>query len=147
MRLSASLVLGLVSAALALPSATTAKSSSPVPETFRRPDQAWDFIVKGSDMEDELDKRGEASSSISAYNLRGQSVDPSSLGIDTVKQFSGYLDDDQNDKHLFYCKYITCNALIWSSLLTCPQGSSSLATTRPTTPSSSGSAAAPAAPP
>jgi len=29
-------------------------------------------------------------------------VDPSKLGVDTVKQYSGYLDDEKNDKHLFY---------------------------------------------
>jgi cathepsin A (carboxypeptidase C) len=38
------------------------------------------------------------------YNLRGKKVDPSKLGVDTVKQYSGYLDDEANDKHLFYCK-------------------------------------------
>ncbi len=104
MRLSVTLALGFVSAALALPSGAATTKSSTVPETFRRPDSAWDFIVKGAEMDDELEKRGETNTSISAYNLRGQSVDPSSLGIDTVKQYSGYLDDDQNDKHLFYCK-------------------------------------------
>jgi L-rhamnose mutarotase len=30
------------------------------------------------------------------------------LGIDPgVKQYSGYLDDDENDKHLFYCEFET----------------------------------------
>ncbi len=37
------------------------------------------------------------------YNLRAKKVDPSKLGVDTVKQYSGYLDDEKNDKHLFYC--------------------------------------------
>ena len=26
-------------------------------------------------------------------------------GVDKVKQYSGYLDDDEEDKHLFYCEY------------------------------------------
>jgi cathepsin A (carboxypeptidase C) len=43
---------------------------------------------------------------LEAYNLRTKKVDPSKLGVDTVKQYSGYLDDEQNDKHLFYCKTI-----------------------------------------
>ena len=100
MRLSATLALSFVSAVLALPGTGTTKA----PETFRRPDSAWEFIVKGADAEDDIEKRGESNSSIAAYNLRGQSVDPSSLGIDKVKQYSGYLDDDENDKHLFYCE-------------------------------------------
>jgi cathepsin A (carboxypeptidase C) len=40
------------------------------------------------------------------YNLRTKKVDPSKLGVDTVKQYSGYLDDEKNDKHLFYCKFL-----------------------------------------
>jgi hypothetical protein len=33
-----------------------------------------------------------------------KAVDPSKLGVDPgVKQYSGYLDDNENDKHLFYC--------------------------------------------
>jgi cathepsin A (carboxypeptidase C) len=40
------------------------------------------------------------------YNLRAKKVDPSKLGVDTVKQYSGYLDDEKNDKHLFYCKIL-----------------------------------------
>lgn len=35
------------------------------------------------------------------YELRIKSVDPSKLGIDTVKQYSGYL-DYKNSKHFFY---------------------------------------------
>ncbi|KAK6542396.1 hypothetical protein TWF694_006351 [Orbilia ellipsospora] len=37
------------------------------------------------------------------YSMRGRVVDPSSTGVDPgVKQYSGYLDDDKNDKHLFF---------------------------------------------
>jgi cathepsin A (carboxypeptidase C) len=28
------------------------------------------------------------------------------LGVDKVKQYSGYLDDEEEDKHLFYCEYL-----------------------------------------
>ena len=52
------------------------------------------------------------------YNLRTKKVDPSKLGVDTVKQYSGYLDDEKNDKHLFYCMIafssICCQRLIFS---------------------------------
>lgn len=42
---------------------------------------------------------------LEAYNLRAKKVDPSKLGVDPdVKQYSGYLDDEENDKHLFYCR-------------------------------------------
>ena len=47
---------------------------------------------------------GEIDGKLETYNLRAKKVDPSKLGVDTVKQFSGYLDDEENDKHLFYCK-------------------------------------------
>ncbi|KAM4061959.1 serine carboxypeptidase [Hirsutella rhossiliensis] len=33
---------------------------------------------------------------------RAKTVDTSPLGVDKVKQFSGYLDDEGQDKHLFY---------------------------------------------
>ncbi|OAQ57785.1 serine carboxypeptidase [Pochonia chlamydosporia 170] len=33
---------------------------------------------------------------------KAKTADPSSLGVDNVKQFSGYLDDKAQDKHLFY---------------------------------------------
>jgi cathepsin A (carboxypeptidase C) len=40
------------------------------------------------------------------YNLRAKAVDPSKLAVDSVKQYSGYLDDEANDKHLFYCESV-----------------------------------------
>ena len=40
---------------------------------------------------------------LDTYDLRVQTVDPSVLQVDPdVKQYSGYLDDNENDKHLFY---------------------------------------------
>lgn len=44
-----------------------------------------------------------------AGNNTGQYVDkfdPSKLGIDAVKQYSGYINDQDTDKHHFYCKFI-----------------------------------------
>ena len=39
---------------------------------------------------------------LEAFNLRTKKIDPRKLGVDKVKQYSGYLDDDEDDKHLFY---------------------------------------------
>ncbi|RDW22792.1 Alpha/Beta hydrolase protein [Yarrowia lipolytica] len=36
------------------------------------------------------------------YSLRVSTEDPSSLGVDIVKQFSGYLDVEKDKKHFFY---------------------------------------------
>jgi cathepsin A (carboxypeptidase C) len=83
--------------------------SQPKPHK-RRPDHTWDHIVKGADVQDMWvqDADGESHRKVGGrienYNLRAKSVDPSKLGIDTVKQYSGYLDDEATDKHLFYCK-------------------------------------------
>jgi cathepsin A (carboxypeptidase C) len=82
---------------------------SPKPN-HRKPDSAWDYVVKGADVQSvwlenaEGEKEREIDGKLETYNLRAKKVDPSKLGVDTVKQFSGYLDDEENDKHLFYCK-------------------------------------------
>lgn len=77
----------------------------------RRPDSHWDHIVRGSDVQSiwvtgaNGEKEREVDGKLEAYDLRVKKVDPSSLGVDpNVKQYSGYLDDNENDKHLFYCK-------------------------------------------
>ena len=74
----------------------------------RRPDSHWDHIIKGADIqkvwvenakgEQERDIEGK----LENYNMRIKKVDPSVLGVDDVKQYSGYLDDEDEDKHLFY---------------------------------------------
>jgi cathepsin A (carboxypeptidase C) len=78
----------------------------------RRPDSHWDHIVRGSDVQDiwvnnadgELER--EIDGKLEAYDLRVKKTDPSALGIDpNVKQYTGYLDDNEDDKHLFYCEY------------------------------------------
>ena len=85
-----------------------ALGTPPKPAT-RRPDSHWDHIVKGADVK-KMGVNGVEGSQrmvggkLENYNLRAKTVDPSSLGVDTVKQYSGYLDDEEEDKHLFYCK-------------------------------------------
>ncbi|KAI3338980.1 Alpha/Beta hydrolase protein [Ustulina deusta] len=80
--------------------------SRPKPHT-RKPDSEWDHIVRGADVQSmwvETDgvKHRKVDGPVESYDLRVKAVDPSSLGIDKVKQYSGYLDDNENDKHLFY---------------------------------------------
>lgn len=76
----------------------------------RKPDSAWDFVTKGADLAKSVTERSSQVQSeagkfnIANFNLRAKEVDPSSLGVDHVKQLSGYLDNDAEDKHLFYCK-------------------------------------------
>jgi len=81
--------------------------SSPKPHT-KRPDHEWDHVVKGADVQSiwvenaKGEKERELDGKLENYNLRVKKVDPSSLGVDKVKQYSGYLDDEEEDKHLFY---------------------------------------------
>ncbi|PBP28763.1 putative carboxypeptidase Y [Diplocarpon rosae] len=81
--------------------------STPKPHT-KKPDSAWDFVIKGADVQSVWvenangEKEREIDGKLESYMLRAKHVDPSKLGVDKVKQYSGYLDDDENDKHLFY---------------------------------------------
>lgn len=82
---------------------------SPPKKHIRRPDCQWDHITKGAEVQGvwtenkEGEKEREVDGKLEAYNLRSKKVDPGSLGVDPgVKQYSGYLDDEENDKHLFY---------------------------------------------
>jgi cathepsin A (carboxypeptidase C) len=77
----------------------------------RKPDSEWDHVLKGADVQsvwvenNEGLKERELDGQLGNYNLRAKKVDPSKLGVDpTVKQYSGYLDDEDEDKHLFYCE-------------------------------------------
>jgi cathepsin A (carboxypeptidase C) len=77
----------------------------------RKPDSEWDHVLKGADVQSvwvenaQGVKERELDGKLENYNLRAKKVDPSKLGVDpTVKQYSGYLDDEEEDKHLFYCK-------------------------------------------
>ncbi|KAL3424775.1 carboxypeptidase y precursor [Phlyctema vagabunda] len=81
--------------------------SAPKPNT-RQPDSTWDYVVKGADVQSVWienangEKEREIDGKLENFNLRAKKVDPSKLGVDTVKQYSGYLDDEEEDKHLFY---------------------------------------------
>lgn len=81
--------------------------SAPKPHT-RRHDSEWDHIVRGADIESVWtenasgDLERDIDGKLAAYDMRIKKVDPSILGVDKVKQYSGYLDDNEDDKHLFY---------------------------------------------
>ncbi|PNS17344.1 Carboxypeptidase Y A [Sphaceloma murrayae] len=81
--------------------------SNPKPHT-RKADKHWDFITSGAEIQDvwvtnsKGQKERDVDGKLENYNLRTKKVDPASLGVDKVKQYSGYLDDEEQDKHLFY---------------------------------------------
>jgi cathepsin A (carboxypeptidase C) len=119
--------------------------SKPKPHR-RRSD--WDHVVKGADVQklwvQDADGQShrQVDGRIEDFNLRVKAVDPSKLGVDSVKQYSGYLDDEANDKHLFYCKCYCWLAGENGFADLSIQGSLNLGTTRRTTRSSCGSMAA-----
>lgn len=83
---------------------------SPPKKHSRRPETHWDYIVKGAEIQEVWVENNDGvkerviDGNLEAYHLRAKTVDPSVLGVDPgVKQYSGYLDDNENDKHLFYC--------------------------------------------
>lgn len=83
------------------------KPSAPSKAT-RKSSSYWDHILKGTDLTSlrTIDANGQSQRKISGdlenYTLRTRKVDPSTLGVDKVKQYSGYLDNNEQDKHLFY---------------------------------------------
>ena len=85
--------------------------STPKPHTKKHD---WDHVLRGADVQavwvenENGEQEREIDGKLNTYNLRSKKVDPKKLGVDKVKQYSGYLDDEENDKHLFYCKYPTC---------------------------------------
>lgn len=103
------------------PEAMAKAGSVPPPKRHsRRPDSFWDHIVKGEDVQSLSveNRQGERERDIDGhlenYNLRIRKVDPSALGVDPgVRQYSGYLDDEETDKHLFYCGSEFKAATIW----------------------------------
>ncbi|KAK2594491.1 carboxypeptidase C [Conoideocrella luteorostrata] len=97
MRFSSTFFLGLVSVAAALPS-PAGNASPPLRQSFRKPDSDWNHVIQGADVKTSKGFGGQ----LENYALRANKVDPSSLRVDTVKQYSGYLDDNSTDKHLFY---------------------------------------------
>ena len=101
---------------------------SPPKKHTRKPDTHWEFITKGADIQsvwlegkDGAEER-EIDGELENYNMRSKGVDPSALGVDpAVKQISGYLDDEESDKHLFYCEesviYTESPSLMFSRVL------------------------------
>ncbi|THY68808.1 carboxypeptidase Y-like protein A [Aureobasidium pullulans] len=81
--------------------------SLPKPHS-RKHDNEWDHIMKGADVQSvwvenaQGQKEREIEGKLENYSLRTKKVDPSHLNVDKVKQYSGYLDDEEDDKHLFY---------------------------------------------
>lgn len=102
MRFSAAFFLGLVSVAAAFPSPSPrdTRAVPPPKQSFRKPDSEWNHVISGADVKAAKNYGGQ----LANYNLRANVVDPSKLGVDKVKQYSGYLDDNSTDKHLFYCE-------------------------------------------
>lgn len=99
---------------------------SPPKKHSRRPDTHWDHIIKGADVQsiwvenENGEKERELDGKLEAFDLRTKKVDPASLGVDPgVKQYSGYLDDNENDKHLFYCAYRAFKHRICRLLIMC----------------------------
>ncbi|KAK5163498.1 uncharacterized protein LTR77_010680 [Saxophila tyrrhenica] len=74
----------------------------------KRPASHWDFHTVGKDvqsvwvMNEDGEQQREIDGNLESFNLRTKKVDPGSLGVDKVKQYSGYLDNEEDDKHLFY---------------------------------------------
>lgn len=83
--------------------------SAPKPN-IRGSDSKWDYVMRGADIQNVWvtnsngEKQREIDGHLDIYNLRTKKVDPKSLGVDKVKQYSGYLDNEEDDKHLFYCR-------------------------------------------
>lgn len=88
----------------------------------RRPDSFWDHITHGASLtKDTLESAAEQAEheSLAAYSMRSRSTHPADLGVDPgVKQISGYLDDHETDKHLFYCKFCahSCRMILHFSI-------------------------------
>jgi cathepsin A (carboxypeptidase C) len=74
----------------------------------KKADSEWDFRTSGKAIQDvwvtnsKGEQERELDGNLEAFNLRTKKVDPSVLGVDKVKQYSGYLDNEEDDKHLFY---------------------------------------------
>jgi cathepsin A (carboxypeptidase C) len=91
--------------------ALKAANGLPPKKATKKPDSQWDYHVSGKDVQSEWvdsqvagePKHRAVGGRLENYKLRAKKVDPSVLGVDPdVKQYSGYLDDEENDKHLFY---------------------------------------------
>lgn len=101
------------------------RQTKPKPH-IRKGDQQWDHIIRGRDVQSVWienangEQEREIEGKLESYSMRTKKVDPSELGVDRVKQYSGYLDDDEEDKHLFYCK--NAGREIYATFLTMMKG-------------------------
>lgn len=81
--------------------------STPKPHV-RKENSEWDYITVGKQIQSQWktnkfgEKEREIGGDLEEFMLRTKKVDPGVLGIDKVKQYSGYLDNEEDDKHLFY---------------------------------------------
>jgi cathepsin A (carboxypeptidase C) len=81
--------------------------SLPKPHT-RKADGYWDFHTSGEEIQsvwvtnENGEQEREIDGNLEAFKLRTKKVDPRKLGVDDVKQYSGYIDNEEDDKHLFY---------------------------------------------
>ena len=81
--------------------------SLPKPHT-RKADGYWDFHTSGEEIQsvwvtnENGEQEREIDGNLEAFKLRTKKVDPKKLGVDDVKQYSGYIDNEEDDKHLFY---------------------------------------------
>ncbi|KAF2767887.1 cpy like protein carboxypeptidase [Teratosphaeria nubilosa] len=95
--------------ALMFPEAMSQAAFFSMPKAHKqKEDKKWDYIMSGKTIQDvwvtneDGEKEREIDGNLEAFRLRTKKVDPKSLGVDKVKQYSGYLDNDEDDKHLFY---------------------------------------------
>ena len=79
----------------------------------RRPDSYWDHVVHGKDLQKvqvegaDGGRRRKFDGPLESHSMRTRKVDPSGLGVDkNVTQYAGYLDDNDEDKHLFFCRFL-----------------------------------------
>lgn len=71
---------------------------------IRKPDSNWDFIVEGDEVVSVLGNKIDGHEKLKGTKLRIKK--PGNLGVDAgVKQYSGYLDVDNDEKHFFFCKF------------------------------------------
>src|SRR5690606_2101097 len=79
------------------------KRKFPPKQAIKRDDSEWDYIISGDQLETMMAKGEHKKLSGDFKNKKLRIKKPLDLGIDSVKQYSGYLDID-DDKHFFFCK-------------------------------------------
>lgn len=73
-------------------------------KAIKRDDSEWDYIITGEQLETMMATGEHKKLSGDFKNKKLRIKKPLDLGIDSVKQYSGYLDVD-DDKHFFFCKF------------------------------------------